>query len=97
MKVVWTQPARNDLRKIGNWIGRNNPAAALRMVRRIRKAVSHLSRHPYLGRPGRHRDERELVISGTPYIVPHRLEDRRVDILAVFHGAGEWPEQFEDR
>jgi plasmid stabilization system protein ParE len=38
-------------------------------------------------------DTRELVISGTPYIVAYTVLDRqKVEILAVFHGKQKWPE-----
>ena len=37
---------------------------------------------------------RELVVTGTPYIVAYTVLDNRVEILAVQHGAQEWPERY---
>jgi toxin ParE1/3/4 len=47
-----------------------------------------------MGRPGRVPGTRELVVSDTPFILPYRVRDSAVEILAVFHGARQWPEQF---
>jgi toxin ParE1/3/4 len=57
--------------------------------------VDILARHPFAGRKGRVPDTRELVISGTPFLVAYRIEKKEVRILAVLHAAREWPEEFE--
>lgn len=94
MRVVWTAPAARDLESIGDYIARQNPGAARRTVQRIRARTRTLLAHPYLGRPGRVADTRELVITSTPFIVAYRIIDDRVEILAVFHGARIWPDTF---
>jgi toxin ParE1/3/4 len=83
------------LREIGLWIAAHNPAASLSMLGRIRKSAASLRRHPHLGRIGRIEGTRELVIPSSPYIVAYRIYARRVEILAVWHGARECPESFE--
>jgi len=90
MKVRWTRPALRDLAAIGDFIAGDNPAAA-RLVDRILDLADNLAAHPHLGRAGRIAGTRELVIGGTPYILPYRVQDGRVEILAVFHGARRWP------
>ena len=52
--------------------------------------------NPALGHPGRLPGTRELVVSGTPYIVPYRVSGRpeRVEILRVFHAARRLPERW---
>jgi len=52
-----------------------------------------LSEHPEAGRSGRRRGTRELVISGTPFILIYRVRARpaRVEILRVLHGKQKWP------
>ena len=72
----------------------DNPAAAARMVERIRTAVERLAASPAIGRPGRVADTRELIISGTPYIVPYRIKGDIVQIITVLHSAQRWPDQF---
>ena len=36
-----------------------------------------------MGRPGRVDGTRELVVSGTSYIVPHRVRGQQVEVVAV--------------
>jgi len=93
MRVVWTRPARNHLLGILDYIGKDSPAAAYRVGEAIQKRVSALSDNPMIGRRGRDPKTRELILSGLPYIVAYRVTDR-VEILAVMHGAQEWPERF---
>ena len=82
-----------DLEAIGDFVARDNPGAADRIVVRIVDAVERLSDHPHLGRSGRIAGTRELVIPETPYIVPYRVVDDDVQILAVIHGARRWPDK----
>ena len=72
----------------------DNPVAAARMVHRIRTAVKRLARFPALGRPGRVAGTRELVITGTPYIVPYRVKGDVVQVITILHTAQRWPDRF---
>jgi toxin ParE1/3/4 len=94
VNIVWTRPALRALEAIGDYISAENPTAAERTVRRIRERVNELDAQPHLGRPGRTADTRELVVPGTPFIVPYRVRDNHVEVLSVFHGARKWPERF---
>lgn len=91
MKVRWTKLALADLAYARDYIAREAPDAAVRIVDRIEGAVRNLERHPRLGRPGRVEGTRELVVPGTPFIVPYRLFDDYVEVLALIHGARRWP------
>jgi addiction module RelE/StbE family toxin len=89
--------SRRYFRRIEDIIERiaaDNPAAATRMVERIRAAVGRLAVSPAIGRPGRVADTRELIISGTPYIVPYRVKGDTVQIITVLHSAQQWPDRF---
>ena len=46
-----------------------------------------------MGRPGRVPKTRELVVSGTPYLVIYRVKNDRLEVLRVFHGARQWPQK----
>ena len=92
MRTRWTRPALADLEAIGDFVARDNPNAADRIVMRIVEAVDKLRDHPHLGRSGRIAGTRELVIADTPYVVPYRVVDDDVQILAVIHGARRWPD-----
>jgi toxin ParE1/3/4 len=94
VNVIWTRPALRALEAIGDYIAAENPTAAEWTVRRIRERVDELADQPHLGRPGRIADTRELVVPGTPFIVPYRVRHERVEVLSVFHGARKWPQSF---
>lgn len=94
MQVRWLRHALNNLDEEAAYIARDDPGAAARIVERIVTSVEGLGAHPVSGRPGRVPGTRELVVSGTPYLVPYRVRGETVEILRVFHGARKWPERF---
>lgn len=92
MKLVWTEPARQDLRDIFSYIAEESPHAAKRLLAEIRERAVLLQDRPELGRAGRVDGTRELVLAGTQYILPYRVKDSEIQILAVFHTARQWPD-----
>jgi toxin ParE1/3/4 len=94
MRIRWTPGARRDLEEIDAYIALDSPSAATRVSTAIFDQTDALAFHPHLGRPGRVPDTRELVINSTPYIVPYRVRDQVVELLAVIHGAQNWPGEF---
>jgi toxin ParE1/3/4 len=94
LRPRWTRLALADLEAIGDYVARDNPGAARRLVARIAAAVEALGDHPHLGRLGRITGPRELVVVETPYVVPYRVRGDEIEILAVFHGARRWPDAF---
>ena len=93
MKVVWTQLALADLDSAYNYMTEEKPSAAFKMIERIDQAIRAAGRHPEIGRPGRVSGTRELTVSGTPFVIPYRIKDKRVELLAVIQGARRWPDQ----
>ena len=91
--VFWLQEALTDLRGIHAYIARDNPAAARRVIKKIRDDVDILKEHPGIGRAGRLEGTRELVIRQYPYIVAYRLANSEAHVLAVVHTSRLWPEQ----
>jgi toxin ParE1/3/4 len=61
------------------------------VVRIVSRTEKQLSTLPKSGRPGRIPDTRELVLTGTPFILPYRIVGDAIQILRVFHGARRWP------
>jgi toxin ParE1/3/4 len=94
VRVRWLRAARANLDAEAQYIARDNPSAATRVVLSIIEAVERLRTHPASGRPGRVIGTRELVVPGTPYIVPYRVRGSGGEILRVFHAARRWPTQF---
>ncbi len=62
--------------------------------RRVFRAVNLLQENPAMGRAGRVAGTRELVVDGTPYIVPYRVRGDAVEILRMFHARRKWPKGF---
>ena len=92
MRIVWTEPALGDLAAARAYIARDNLPAADNQVVRVLAAVETLLQFPQIGRQGRREGTRELVISGTPYVVPYRLRGEAIEILRVLHGRQRWPD-----
>ena len=94
MRIKWLRAALRNLDAEAEYIARDNPAAAVRVIQKIRATVNLLAEQPALGRPGRVPNTRELVISGTPYLVPYRVRGQVIEVLRVLHAARQWPTMF---
>jgi toxin ParE1/3/4 len=94
MRIVWTGPALSDLSALRAYIARDNERAAIKMGAQIvARAERQLSTLPESGRPGRIPTTRELVLTGTPYILPYRIVGDTIRILRVLHSARRWPDR----
>ena len=91
MQVQWTEKANRNLDEVEAYITQDNPEAAMRVVLKVIRFVEELADSPGLGRPGRIPGTRELVIGGTPFLVPYRVRGEVIEILAVLHGAMKRP------
>jgi toxin ParE1/3/4 len=94
VRVRWLRAALANLDAEAEYIARDDPAAAARVVQAITNAVDCLKQYPAMGRPGRITGTRELVVSDTPYIIPYRVRENEVEIVRVFHAVRRWPTQF---
>ncbi len=94
MLIFWLEAAELDAIGILEYIAQDNITAAYGVYEAIQQQVSHLAEHPKLGRIGRVKGTRELVVSGTPYIVAYRIQGEIIQILRVLHGAQKWERQF---
>jgi addiction module RelE/StbE family toxin len=89
MKISFEPVARDELNDIFEWIAKDNPDAAYKLIARIEEKVTRLAAPnlAHMGRPGLIEGTRELV--EYPYIVVYRVDDRRQEIviIAIVHGA----------
>src|ERR1700693_3106829 len=98
-RLRWTEPANAEFLAIVEWLKARNPAAAARVGQHILDDVALLPNFPYLGKPGRSPDTRELGVSSYPYLIVYAVEHdtavseqpQAVVILRVLHGAMLWP------
>jgi toxin ParE1/3/4 len=91
VELKWTSVALDDIDAAGSYIADDNPRAALDMANRVIEATAYLADHPTLGRQGRLRGTRELVVSGTPFLIIYRIRYNEVQLLRVLHHARRWP------
>jgi toxin ParE1/3/4 len=91
MHLEWTLKAIDDFQKTGEYIALDNRKVAQRMAERIQETVEYLIDHPNIGRPGRLSSTRELVISGTSFIVVYWVRGAAAQILRLLHDARKWP------
>jgi toxin ParE1/3/4 len=89
--LEWTEAAEVDAGAILAFIAQDSIAAAYDVYEEIREQARHLVEYPDLGRVGRLKGTRELVINRTPYIMVYRIKGERVELLRVLHGAQQWP------
>jgi toxin ParE1/3/4 len=92
VKVDWSARALRDLDEIIDFIAQDSPSAAFRMESRIDEAAKSLDRMPNRGRLSNRLGARELVISGTPYVIVYVVREGRVLIASVLHGAQDRPD-----
>jgi toxin ParE1/3/4 len=91
MKLIWSHQAAQDLVDLREWIARDNSVAAGEVAKRLLDSAQMLIEFPKLGKPGRRSETREFVVAGTPYFLCYRISPRTVEIIAVVHGARDWP------
>ena len=84
MQIVWTEPARQDLREIFAYIAEENPRAARALLAEIKQRVTVLQNNPQLGRKGHVEGTRELVLTGTHYLLPYRVKKQHYKYWLFF-------------
>ena len=91
LKIEWLPLASANRFEQLVYIAQDNPLAAIDQDERIERQIDMLLQHPQMGRPGRKKGTRDLVISRTPFIVVYRAKGARSEIIRLLHGAQQWP------
>jgi toxin ParE1/3/4 len=73
-----------------DYIGQDNPDAAVELVQKIHEKTEGLRTRPTLYRAGRVRGTREMIVHRN-YIVFFKVNDEAVTILRVKHARQQWP------
>jgi toxin ParE1/3/4 len=93
LTLVWLPEATFERVRQLDYIAQDNPLAAVDQDGEVERQVDTLQVHPKLGRSGRVKGTRELVISHTPFIVAYRLKGQRIEVIRFLNGAQRWPEE----
>ena len=93
MRVKWLRGALQNLHQAVDYIAQDNPIAASDMAESIWETATRLEQHPHMGRPGRLKGTRELLVPKLPYVIRYRIKIETVEILRIHHMAQRWPER----
>lgn len=88
MKVVFSEAARNDLLRIGDYIVEDNPLRALTFIDKLEERCMQLEHHPlaYLVLARRPLSNIRRLVHGH-YTVFYSVGREAVHILHILHGA----------
>ena len=95
MRLVVTLQARKDLQEIEEYIGRDNPTAAVNFVQRLTERFFDLAESPRIGRL---RDDLEPGLRSSSvgdYLIFYTVGADKGIIVHVLHGARDLPRLFE--
>ncbi len=95
MHIVWLDQALIDLDDLIEYVSLRNPTAAIEQDMHVHRAVERLAAYPKLGKQGRLRLTREMVIPHTSFIALSRIqaEEEEVHILRILHSSQKWPQE----
>lgn len=84
-RVRWSKQAGRDMTEAHDFIAQDDPDAALRMILTVESATEYLLTFPSMGREGRLKNTRELMIPHLPYLIVYRRAPHGVEILRMLH------------
>jgi toxin ParE1/3/4 len=88
MKVIWTDPAIEDLRALRDYIGRDSDLYAADMVEQMVLSVEKLLQFPRMGRVvPETQDESIRELLHQNYRIVYRINGERIEILTIIHGS----------
>jgi len=83
-RIIWTEPALQELDEIADYISLDDPAAAKKLVRKAFERVDHLVRHPKSGKLIEEFEAsvyREIILP--PCRIFYRIADNTLYIIHV--------------
>jgi toxin ParE1/3/4 len=90
--IDWLLEANQNRIAQLDYIAADSSLAAADQDDDLERQVNVLHQHPKLGRPGRIKGTRELVIGSTLFILVYRLKGaHRIEVLRLLHGSQRWP------
>lgn len=85
MKLAWSLLALHDFESATDYIAKDNPHAARQVAERILDATRRLCEYPFIGRVGDDPEQREWLVSRTPYVLIYEIHDDTIYIVRVWH------------
>jgi len=88
MNLIWLPEARDDTRRLFDFLVDKEPDAAVRMLQRVRTGAATLLEFPYSGkRMDEATERRELFVpfGVGAYVLRYRLRNETIVIIRVWH------------
>ena len=94
--VIWTAPAKDDLKKIYDYIAGDSKYYALKVAQEFVEKSEQLVKFPRMGRIVPEVEDsniRELIIYS--YRLIYEISPKRVEVLAIIHGKQDFSKSFD--
>jgi plasmid stabilization system protein ParE len=91
MRVRFTRPARDDLDCIYDYISKDDPAAASRVVTRLIDRAMDLAQAPYQGREVDEPNARVIVVPRFRYFIFYTVVGDEIHITHIRHTSRKRP------
>lgn len=96
-RIVWSDSAIDDLRRIGEFYERSSPAYANSIVATLYNSVSRLQKHPRSGRRVPELDEEQVrEILTEEFRIIYELTGDQIRIVAMLHSRQDLSKKFSD-
>jgi toxin ParE1/3/4 len=93
--VIYSDPAKAELRKISEWIAEENPRRAESFIDELIEACERIAKYPesnaVLGNFLGHIVHRKVFGN---YLIFYRIKTNQIEILHVLHGAQDYSDLF---
>lgn len=96
MRVVFAPAAREDLKGIGDYIARDNKAAAKRLVLDLQERAARLGTAPRAGRLRSELKDGLRSVAFGSYVIFYQVEDTTIRVERIIHGARDLGAVFDD-
>ena len=95
-KIRWLRKALKNLDDALSFIAAENLQSASASANKIQKSIKLLKTNPQLGHVGRIHNTRELLVPGTRFLIPYRVDPGKMEIqiLRVFHTSQNLPDKW---
>jgi toxin ParE1/3/4 len=88
----FTRPARDDLREIGDWIAKDNPARAMSFVDELIERALSLAQNPQRFPVALERANMQVrKATCQSYLIFYIVHESRVEVIRVMRASRNWP------
>jgi len=94
MRLIWSEPALQDLRGINDYLRQHDPRVAIAALRAIGAKAKLLQSFPGLG-PAVDEKLRFVSVVRTPYVLVYAIRGGQVEVHRVHDSRRDWQREIE--